>query len=165
MTSNVGSDLIADMRPVGFESKNNNGLDNKKELIQKKIDQALKETFKPEFLNRIDEIITFNYLGSKEIRQIVDLELNKVEKRLMKSKEVKASFSKELREHLAQAGFDPDLGARPLRRIIQRKILDPLALQVVAGELMPDDNVMVGWKDEQVVFEHSRSRVKNKKKK
>ncbi len=164
MTSNVGSDYIADLRPIGFESKNGGGMDNKKELIQKKIDQSLKETFKPEFLNRIDEIITFNYLGPKEIRQIVDLELNKVEKRLAKEKEVVANFSKALREHLAQAGFDPDLGARPLRRIIQREILDPLALQVVSGELEAGDTVAIDWQDNEVKFQHSKVRPKAKTK-
>ncbi len=152
MTSNVGSEYIADMRPIGFESVNKQGDTSKRELIQKKIDQSLKETFKPEFLNRIDETITFNYLGPQEIRQIVDLELTKLEKRLAKEKQVVISFSPALKEHLASAGFDPDLGARPLRRVIQREILDPLALQVVSGELAEGARVAVEWQDNKVVF-------------
>ena len=164
MTSNVGSEYIADLRPVGFESHASQGTSGKRELIQKKIDQSLKETFKPEFLNRIDEIITFNYLGQQEIRQIVDLELTKLEKRLAKEKQVVISFSPALKEHLATAGFDPDLGARPLRRVIQREILDSLALQVVSGELTEGARVAVEWQDSKVVFNKTSRAAKGKAK-
>ena len=164
MTSNVGSEYIADLRPVGFESHASQGTSGKRELIQKKIDQSLKETFKPEFLNRIDEIITFNYLGQQEIRQIVDLELTKLEKRLAKEKQVVISFSPALKEHLATAGFDPDLGARPLRRVIQREILDSLALQVVSGELTEGVRVAVEWQDSKVVFNKTSRAAKAKAK-
>jgi len=164
MTSNVGSEYIADLRPVGFESHASQGTSGKRELIQKKIDQSLKETFKPEFLNRIDEIITFNYLGQQEIRQIVDLELTKLEKRLAKEKQVVISFSPALKEHLATAGFDPDLGARPLRRVIQREILDSLALQVVSGELTEGARVAVEWQDSKVVFNKTSRAAKAKAK-
>ncbi|MDD5433177.1 MAG: AAA family ATPase [Candidatus Pacebacteria bacterium] len=162
MTSNVGSDLIAQMKPIGFEMKKEQDIEVKKENIQKKIQEALREAFKPEFLNRIDEIITFNYLGKKEVRQIVDLELNKVEKRLMKAKNIKVRFSKALSDAMASKGFDPDLGARPLKRVIQKLILDPLALKIIIGEIKEKDSVGVDFKNEEVVFSvaHFTSRKK-----
>jgi len=152
MTSNVGSDFIAQMKPVGFEIQRDQTIAVKKENIQKKIQEALREAFKPEFLNRIDEIITFNYLGAKEIRQIVDLELGKVEKRLAKAKNVKIKFSKALSDAMAQKGFDADLGARPLKRIIQKLILDPLAFKIIIGEIKEKDAVSADFKNNEVVF-------------
>jgi len=166
MTSNVGSDFIAQMRPMGFEVKKGDGKEQKKENIQKKIQEALRDAFKPEFLNRIDEIITFNYLGQKEIRQIVDLELSKIEKRLSKAKLIKVRFSKALCDAMANKGFDPDLGARPLKRVIQKLILDPLALKIIIGEIKEKDSVFVDFKNNEVVFEKTAgvSKISAKKK-
>ncbi|MDD5738580.1 MAG: AAA family ATPase [Candidatus Pacebacteria bacterium] len=164
MTSNVGSDFIAQMKPIGFEMQKGDSPAQKKDNIQKKIQEALKEAFKPEFLNRIDEIITFNYLGAKEIRQIVDLELNKVEKRLAKAKSVKLKFSKALCDAMAQKGFDADLGARPLKRIIQKLILDPLALKIIIGEIKEKDAVSADFKNNEVVFVVSHISPKKREK-
>ncbi len=165
MTSNVGSDLIAQMRPMGFEMKKGDGIAQKKENVQKKIQESLRDAFKPEFLNRIDEIITFNYLGQQEIRQIVDLELNKIEKRLLKAKLVKVRFSKALCDAMAQKGFDPDLGARPLKRVIQKLILDPLALKIIIGEIKEKDSVLVDFKNAEIVFEVAHAVFRNSAKK
>lgn len=162
MTSNVGSDYIAQMKPIGFEIQKDQTIAVKKENIQKKIQEALKEAFKPEFLNRIDEIITFNYLGPMEIRAIVDLELNKIAKRLIKAKAIKLKFSKALAEAMAQKGFDADLGARPLKRIIQKLILDPLALKIIIGEIQDRGVVGVDFKAGEVVFSVSHATFKKR---
>ena len=164
MTSNVGSDYIAQMKPIGFELPREQNITSKRENIQKKIQESLKEAFKPEFLNRIDEIITFNYLGTEEIRAIVDLELNKIEKRLVKAKRVKLKFSKALSDAMAQKGFDADLGARPLKRIIQKLILDPLALKIIIGEIKEKDTVDVDFKNNEVLFTISHRIILKKKK-
>jgi ATP-dependent Clp protease ATP-binding subunit ClpB len=157
MTSNIGSEYISEMRPVGFDTENAAAPKGKskntlKESLRNKINQALKEFFRPEFLNRIDEIVIFNYLGRKEIRKIVDLELKKVEERLSRLKNIKITFSKDLKEHLAEKGFDPNLGARPLRRVIQRILLNPLSLKIITGEIKDGSRVNIDFKEGEVVF-------------
>jgi len=151
MTSNIGSDLISEMKPLGF----GNGQAGKapdKETIKNKISEALKDYFKPEFLNRIDETVVFNYLGTADIRKIVDLELDKVTERLKKTKEIKINFSVPLKNYLGEKGFDLNLGARPLKRLIQKIILDPLSLKIIVGEIGEGGNVSVDLENEKVVF-------------
>jgi len=151
MTSNIGSEYISEMQPLGFEAKEKEKV-SKRENLKKKIDEALKEAFKPEFLNRIDETVIFNYLGEEEIRRIADLELSKVEKRLHKAKNIRIKFSKELKDVLAKRGFDPNLGARPLKRVIQRLILDPLSLKIITGEIKERDRIFVEFEKGEVIF-------------
>jgi len=135
MTSNVGSETLARSGKVGFrEEKGNNGEELTEETIRTRVMTSLRETFRPEFLNRIDEIVIFHPLGRDVVRSIVDLELAKVSARLAE-KGVVVSFSDPARELLAERGFDPLYGARPLRRVIQSDILDPLALRVIEGEI------------------------------
>ena len=152
MTSNLGSDYIAAMKPMGFETDKGKDL-SRTENLKTKIDEVLKEAFKPEFLNRIDEMVIFNYLGKKELRKIVDLELAKVEKRMALSKDVKLRCSKALCEALVEKGFDANLGARPLKRVIQRLILDPLSLQIISGQLPEGSNIFADFQEGQVVFQ------------
>lgn len=155
MTSNVGSEYIAGLQPLGFEAKNREA-SNRKEEVKKKIMESLKEYFKPEFLNRLDEIIIFNYLAKKEIRGIVDLELKKIQGRLLKAKNIKIQFSTKLCDHLAEAGFDANLGARPLKRVLQRLILDPLSLQIITGQIKDGVSVVSDLAENQdVVFKIS----------
>ncbi len=163
MTSNVGSEIIAQGAPLGFISKHEKF--TQKESTREKVQEALREKFKPEFLNRIDEIIIFNYLGPEEIKKIVDLELRKVEKRLEK-KDISISVSETSKQVLSQKGFDPNLGARPLRRIIQRLILDPMALKIVKNEIVEGDKISIEEEDGQVVLKtisHSTKKKSNKK--
>jgi len=148
MTSNVGSESIREMSDLGFTSKKSS---QNREKLREKIMDSLKQKFRPEFLNRIDEIIIFNYLGEKEIRQIIDLELEKVKKRLLK-KGIKINFSKEAKNLLAKLGFDPNLGARPLKRVIQQKVLDPLALKIVSEDIKERDRVTIDVKDRKISF-------------
>jgi ATP-dependent Clp protease ATP-binding subunit ClpB len=160
MTSNVGSDIIAKEAPLGFVDS---GKVSKKQGLQGKVQNALKEKFKPEFLNRIDDIIIFDYLGAEEIKQIVDLEINKVQKRLAK-KEIKISVSDKAKQSLAKKGFDPNLGARPLKRIIQRLILNPLAMKIVTGEVKDGAKVMIDADSAGEIILQSASKEKPKTK-
>ncbi len=149
MTSNIGSEYVNQMQPLGFNQ--NKGKISREEL-QKKIHKALNDYFKPEFLNRIDETVIFNYLDKKQIRKIVDLELEKVKKRLEKRRNIKINFSKKLRDKLAEKGFDPNLGARPLKRVIQKLILDPLSLKIIVGEIKEKSRLSVDWVKNKVSF-------------
>jgi ATP-dependent Clp protease ATP-binding subunit ClpA len=149
MTSNVGSDIIAQESSLGFLPREE--AQEKKEKLREKVLSALRETFRPEFLNRIDEIIIFNYLGKEEIRKIVDLELNKVKERLWEKK-IQLEVSDSAKEVLAERGFDPSLGARPLKRIIQKLLLDPLSMKIVSGEIQTGDKILVEAKGEELVF-------------
>jgi ATP-dependent Clp protease ATP-binding subunit ClpA len=149
MTSNVGSDIISLASPLGFSKKGESV--QKTDDLKEKVMAALKEKFRPEFLNRIDEIIIFNYLGEKEIRKIVDLEIKKVKDRL-KKKRITLQLTSSAKELLAKRGYDPNLGARPLKRVIQKLILDPLALKIVTGQVKEGDKVVIDAKDGQIIF-------------
>jgi len=150
MTSNVGSDIIARESSLGFL-----GGDEKKtqrEALREKVMTALKENFRPEFLNRVDEIIIFNYLSKEEIKKIVDLELQKVAERLEKKK-IEINVTQKAKEFLAEKGFDPNLGARPLKRVIQREVLDPLSLKIVSGEIKEGERVIVDFANGKIIFQ------------
>jgi len=158
MTSNAGSEYIAKMGSLGFLRE---GEEVERKSLEEKVGTALKEEFRPEFLNRIDEVVIFNYLGKKEIRKIVDLELEKVAHRLQ-DKKISIRFSDESKELLAEQGFDPNLGARPLKRVIQKKILDPLAMKIVSGLIGEGDNVTIDVKSEDIVINTALSQIKFK---
>ncbi|MFA5878056.1 MAG: AAA family ATPase [Candidatus Staskawiczbacteria bacterium] len=149
MTSNVGSDYINKMSAIGFDTKEEMA---ERDSMRDKVMNSLKDQFRPEFLNRIDEIIIFNYLQKEQIKRIVDLELVKVEKRL-KAKSITLRISEKAKELLAEKGFDLSLGARPLKRVIQRTILDPLSLKLVSNEIKDGDNVVIDAKGGNIVFD------------
>ena len=149
MTSNVGSDYINKMQAIGFASKEDV---QERESMREKALESLKEMFRPEFLNRIDEIVIFNYLKKDQIKQIVDLELAKVEKRLA-AKEVSIKISEKAKEFLVKEGFDQNLGARPLKRVIQRLILDPLSIKIVTNEIKEGSRVLIDEAGGKIVFE------------
>ena len=148
MTSNIGSEHIVKMSSLGFSEDGDKATPK---IIKEKVMDSLKESFRPEFINRIDEIIIFNYLGKKEIREIVELELNKVADRL-KLKDINMRISQKVKELLAEKGFDPNLGARPLKRVIQQLVLNPLALKIVSGEVKPGDRIKVDIEDGKIIF-------------
>jgi ATP-dependent Clp protease ATP-binding subunit ClpB len=159
MTSNIGSDIIAKEAPLGFVD---DGKLSQKEGLKEKIQGALKEKFKPEFINRVDEIVIFDYLGAEEIKQIVDLELNKVQKRLGK-KDIRIVVSEKAKQSLARQGFDPNLGARPLKRIIQKLILNPMALKIVTDEIKDGDTISIDADKDDIVLRtisNSKKKVK-----
>ncbi|PIZ01269.1 type VI secretion system ATPase TssH [bacterium (Candidatus Gribaldobacteria) CG_4_10_14_0_8_um_filter_33_9] len=161
MTSNLGSEYISEMQSFGFETKDK-AVISRQENLKNKVQQVLKESFRPEFLNRIDEIIIFNYLGKKEINEIIDLELKKIKDRLLKAKNIKIKFSKELKLHLTEKGFDANLGARPLKRIIQKMILDPLSLKIITSEIKPEMQVSVNLEKENIIFQSFFSPARKK---
>ncbi|GAH90294.1 unnamed protein product, partial [marine sediment metagenome] len=156
MTSNIGSEHIARMGSLGFLGEREGA---EKQSLKEKVSEALKESFRPEFLNRIDDIIIFNYLGRPEIKKIVDLELKKVAERL-EHKKIKIKVSEKAKELLAEQGFDPNLGARPLKRVIQRKVLDPLALKIVTGLVKKGEEVIVDSEAKKIIIRTSADLVK-----
>ena len=154
MTSNVGSDIIAREFNLGFIGEDVEI--KERESLRQKVMTALKDNFRPEFLNRIDDIVIFNYLGKPEIKKIVDLELQKVADRLM-LKSIEIRVLEPAKEFLAKIGFDQNLGARPLKRVIQKQVLDPLSLKIVSGEIQEGEKVIIDLEGEKIVFKTSKN--------
>lgn len=152
MTSNVGANLIQRGTNIGFKSADETG-ENKDEYKQMKerILEELKRTFRPEFLNRIDETIVFHALTRDEISQIVDLMLKSVKKQLAE-KNVNLEVSEQAKEVLVKEGYDPAFGARPLRRAIQKLIENPLAEEILKGKFAEGSTVQVTEKDGELEF-------------
>ncbi len=148
MTSNIGSKYISQLGSLGFISKEE---EKTASSLKEKVMDALKEKFRPEFLNRIDEIIIFDYLKKPEIKKIVEIEIAKVVKRL-EEKNIKVRITGQAKDFLAEKGFDKNLGARPLKRIIQKIILDPLALKIVIGEIKEKDIILIEKDKKRIVF-------------
>ena len=154
MTSNLGSDIILNLNKkddIGFadaEEKNQSATDEK---IREKIFKILQESFKPEFLNRIDEVIIFETLSKKQISEIVKLQLDIVQKRL-KNKNLFVEFDDSVNKYLAQKGYDPAYGARPLKRVIQTELLNNLAKEIVSKKFIENDKIKVFCEKDQVIF-------------
>ncbi len=159
MTSNVGSDIIAKEAFLGFVG--GDAEKSARDSLKEKVMAALKENFRPEFLNRIDEIIIFNYLGKPEIKKIVDLELEKVAERL-KSKKIEIQTTESAKEFLAERGFDQNLGARPLKRVIQKQVLDPLSLKIVSGLVKEEERVIVDLEEGKIKFLTPKDLIKTR---
>ena len=147
MTSNLGSEHISKMGPLGFLSEEK----DQEKSLKEKVMEALRQEFRPEFLNRIDEIIIFNHLDKSEIKKIVELELIKVINRL-KNKKIEIKFSESVKTFLVERGFDSNLGARPLKRVIQRMILDPLSLKIVSGKIKEKEKIVVNVENNEIIF-------------
>ena len=151
MTSNLGAkNILNTTQRLGFASaeENNSNDDNK---IREKVMSEVKNTFKPEFLNRIDDIIVFKRLSEDDIKKIAKLMLNSLQTRL-DANEIDAKFTDEAISLIAQEGFDPIYGARPLRRAIQNKIEDMLAEKIIDGDIKNGDSITISAKDEQFVI-------------
>ncbi len=162
MTSNVGSSHIAQMGAIGFDADEDQC---EKESLKDRVMEALKTTFRPEFLNRIDDTIIFNHLTREDINHIVELELEKVKKRMTENNGVTVTFQKSVKDMLAREGFDKDMGARPMKRLIQKKVLNPLALQIISGKLEEGERISVKTKGDGVAFEGVSSKTKQSKEK
>ncbi|MCX6745189.1 MAG: ATP-dependent chaperone ClpB [Candidatus Parcubacteria bacterium] len=151
MTSNLGNQLLKEVS-LGFEDKSvkkESKVDENK--MKESVFEALKSHFKPEFLNRLDEIIIFHPLAKKEIEKIIELQLEIVKIRLA-NKKIKLEFTEALKKYLAEKGFDPQFGARPLKRVIQNQILDDLALQIIENKITEGEKVKVDVLDNKVIF-------------
>ena len=161
MTSNVGSEYITEMGAIGFSAKEEESI---KDNLKTKVTEALKNTFRPEFINRVDDIVIFNHLTKENINSIVDLELEKVRKRVQKNNNITVTFHKSVKDMLAKDGFDQEMGARPMKRLIQKKILNYLAFKIIAGDIKEGERVTVKEKKGEILIEE-KSRVKEKKEK
>jgi ATP-dependent Clp protease ATP-binding subunit ClpC len=151
MTSNIGADLIKKTTSLGFAIKRDEAADEqfKYEDMQRTLNDSLKKVFRPEFLNRVDGIIVFRALSKPEISQIVDLEVAKVAGRVLEHR-IKIELLPEARDLLAEMGYDPDMGARPLKRVIQAKIEDTLSDGMLAGQFNDGDAVRVEVLDKDI---------------
>jgi ATP-dependent Clp protease ATP-binding subunit ClpB len=141
MTSNVGSAIIHDSTPIGF-SVNQRGGKHGQEDVRKRLLDALKQTFKPEFLNRVDDIIVFNTLSKEHLTVIIDLQLKRLEKQL-EARGLKLEVTAGAKELIMTDGYDEAYGARPMKRAIQRLIQDPLALRLLGGDFLAGETVIV----------------------
>jgi len=139
MTSNVGSRKTHASRGVGFGSDD---ADHDKQRVQANIDADLRKTFSPEFLNRIDEIITFNGLSRQDMTRIVDILLKDVSGRLS-NLDISFEFTEECKKFLCEVGYDPMMGARPLKRAIQRHVEDPLSEKLLRGEITGGSRLVI----------------------
>jgi len=160
LTSNVGSEYFKEISRLGFEvseedyeankkdQRQSTSLNEETEIFKERVMAELKNTFRPEFLNRLDEIIIFNPLTHKEIEKIVELQLNNLKDKLVQ-KNIEAVFDNSLKKYLAEKGFDPEYGARPIKRLIQKLILDPLADRFIRGELKNAKKIKIGFKEPQ----------------
>ena len=141
MTSNLGSQYIQEL-----------GANNRKEM-ERLVGAALREAFKPEFLNRVDETIIFNSLGRDEIKSIVEIQLKRLRQNLANRK-ISLELSERAQALIAEKGYDPAYGARPLKRTIQRMIQDPLAVKILDGEFKEGDLVKIDAVGDELVFNH-----------
>jgi ATP-dependent Clp protease ATP-binding subunit ClpC len=155
MTSNIGADMIKRQSSLGFALKRDEVLEEKLsyEDMRKKLNDSLKRAFRPEFINRLDAVVIFRSLNKEDIQKIVSLELDKVAERL-KEHSLLLTATPEALVALADQGYDADFGARPLRRVIQQRVEDPLSDKVLGGEFQNGDAVLVSINTEgEVVLE------------
>ncbi|MDO8500088.1 MAG: AAA family ATPase [bacterium] len=164
MTSNIGSEFAREMSELGFSAESEEAPMAREADLKEKIRKALERNFRPEFLNRVDEIIIFNSLSREILREIVDIQLAKVKGRMAK-KNISVAFSNSLCSFLAEKGHDPHYGARPLKRTIQTLILDALAQKIISGEVRDGDSLSADVKNGEVVVSkvvHKRSVIKSR---
>ena len=151
MTSNIGARMICEQGRLGFSAGAQEDPDKQQEAVRKMMVGELKKSFKPEFLNRVDEIIVFHKLSQQEVRQIAGNMLDALKTRLA-GLHIEISFDESAAEKITLDGFDPLYGARPLRRAIQAKIEDRLADELLHGTIKAGDRIVCSWKDEQFTF-------------
>jgi ATP-dependent Clp protease ATP-binding subunit ClpB len=156
LTSNIGSQYIDRMTQIGFSKDSGNDA-VAYEQTKEKVMESLKEYFRPEFLNRLDDIIIFNMLAATAIKEIVHMQVGLVAERL-KQKHISLSLTDAVYDHLATAGYDPHYGARPLKRLIQNKILTPVASMMISEGLLHGGTVNVDMKNGEFVFDAKKKR-------
>ncbi len=153
MTSNIGADLIKRQTSLGFAIKRDDSVTEQLayDEMRKKLTEALKRVFRPEFLNRLDGTIVFRALTKDEIKQIVALEVSKVQVRVSEH-QIKLELTSDASDKLAELGYDPDMGARPLRRVIQNKVEDVLSDGLLSGKFRPNEIVRIDLQDGEIVL-------------
>jgi ATP-dependent Clp protease ATP-binding subunit ClpC len=145
MTSNIASDLILNYVKEGKSF----------DEIEERVREELKHYFRPEFINRIDHVVVFKPLTKEHMKQIVEIMIRRLEARL-KDKNIKLTITESAKEYLAEEGYDPTFGARPLRRLIEREIETPLARMIIAGEVQEGQTVRVDYNGEKLILEVAR---------
>ena len=155
MTSNLGTGEVG-RQPFGFRRDGKDVVDEQR--LRDSVQDALKRAFRPEFLNRIDEIIIFDPLTQDQIESIVGLMAAEVQKRLA-DRQITFELTPEARRWLAKEGFDPTFGARPLRRAVQRYLETPISKAILAGEFQVGDHIMIDSGPEGLTFTNQGSRV------
>jgi ATP-dependent Clp protease ATP-binding subunit ClpC len=161
MTSNIGADVIKRQTTLGFALKRDEVTEERLsyEEMRKKLSESLKRAFRPEFINRLDTVVIFRSLNKDDIQKIVSLELDKVSERLKEHNLVLVA-SHEALSSLAEQGFDAEFGARPLRRVIQQKVEDPLSDRLLAGEFANGDTVDIRVGDDgEITLEKARDKL------
>ena len=151
MTSNMGSQIIQE----NFEKVTENNKDEVVDSTKIEVMNLLKQTIRPEFLNRIDEVIMFQPLMKSDIKLIIGIQLNQL-KKLVAENGIKLEFSNYALDYLADNGFDPQFGARPLKRLIQKQIINQLSKRILAGDINKDLPVVVDVFDGLVVFRNDQ---------
>jgi len=163
MTSNIGGEYISQMSGLGFSNftdvKEKENYEDQKKNLKNKINDVLKDYFRPEFLNRIDEIIVFNPLRLEDIEKIVNIQTGKILERLGKQN-IHLTIESSAKKWLAINGYDSQFGARPLKRLIQKSILDPLADKIIKGEFENITNVEISEKNKELVFNIKQNKKK-----
>ncbi len=148
MTSNVGAELIKKQTTLGFGAPT---LDGSHDTMRDKILEETKRVFKPEFLNRLDDIIVFHTLTKPDLVQIIDLEIEKVTARI-KTKNIVIALDESAKDFLIEKGYDPQYGARPMRRAVERYLEDPMAEEILRGNIKPGETIKVSRSGEKLVF-------------
>ena len=148
MTSNVGSQHLVSQKKFGFNASDEVDFGD----TERQARNALEQSFRPEFLNRIDEIIVFHPLSKEDVLEIVSIMLSQLNKHL-ESQQVQIEVTDAAKEFLAEEGYDPKFGARPLARAIRRHVENPLSSRIIGGEFDPGDTVRVGLSGDGLTFE------------
>ncbi|MDR0361622.1 MAG: AAA family ATPase, partial [Planctomycetota bacterium] len=149
MTSNVGADLIKKQGSLGFSKKTE---DSDYDRLKKSLNQAVEREFRPEFINRLDELIIFNYLNREDMNQIIDIEIAGLRKRL-EEQFITLDLDEDARQFLIDKGYNQDFGARPLRRTISRELEDPVAEEILRGAFPAGTRITVRMKDGHIYFD------------
>jgi ATP-dependent Clp protease ATP-binding subunit ClpB len=147
MTSNLGSEIIRDR----MDKYDNNMPEKEEELLRKEIFTLLRKTLKPEFLNRVDEIVMFRPLNKNQIREIVKIQLKGID-HMLSDYNLKLVVKEEAIDWLTEKGYDPQLGARPVKRLIQKEIINELSKEIIGGKVLKEDTIVVDTKDGHLTF-------------
>ncbi len=160
MTSNIGAEMLKKQGSIGFRSVEKEE-ESYKDMKERLLEQV-KKVFKPEFLNRVDDIIVFRSLTKGDLQKIIDLEIQEVQGRI-EDRDIKFELTREAKDFLIEKGFDRTFGARPLKRIIQRFLEDPLAQEIISGKLKGGGNLKVNVKGDHLEFEVISKSAKTRK--
>ena len=150
LTSNVGSELGKEMSRIGF-SASDTEIEEREENYRERVKESLKAEFRPEFLNRLDDIIIFKSLTKKDLIQIVDIQLDAVRERL-EEKGIKMTVNAAAKQYLIEKGFDPEFGARPLKRLVQKVVLDKLADRIIRGEMKDGGKIKISIENSEIAI-------------